>query len=271
MNPNGASRTGKTGFTLIEMIGVIAIMAILAAVIAPNALRMLDRAAERAEADTLHNLGEQTKLYLRDNGVPPTTAVPPFLPNWTSQLATYASLNPTDLLTNRRQMIRVYVIDPVAANQRAMFISSMRPGLALGPSTNAVDFAAVWKWNTNDLIASPPPAGWVAWNVANIEFLVVERVNLSSVYRTDLQSFTITLNNKGSVTASYNIVRANGTILNPVDILAGKTAVPSPILQPKDRLNLYQAAGGVTLDYSYMVSTSVKTFDFKDLIFWTPQ
>ena len=55
----------QKGFTLIEMIGVLAIMAILAAVITPNALRTLDRAAIRAEADTLHNLGDQVKNFLK--------------------------------------------------------------------------------------------------------------------------------------------------------------------------------------------------------------
>ena len=53
---------GAAGFTLIEMIGVLAIMAVLASVLVPNVLHTLDRAALSAEATTLANLGEQTKL-----------------------------------------------------------------------------------------------------------------------------------------------------------------------------------------------------------------
>jgi len=287
--------TSQSGFTLIEMIGVLAVMAIIAATITPNALRMLDRAAVRAEADTLHNLGEQVQLYLRDNGIAPTAA------NWNTVLATYASLSPADLLYNRRQNIpavppnnpltqtnvavangqnfitRVFVVDPVAANQRAMFISSMRNGVRLPnnllptptPTITAADFATIWSTINGSV---PTATGWnVAWNVANIEFLVIERVNLSSIYRTDLQNLSITLNNKGSVIVSYILVLANGTVQPAVNIAVGATTMPPLTLRPKDRLNLYRAADGVTLDYSYMVSTSPKTFDFKDGTNWTPQ
>jgi len=256
--------SGNQAFTLIEMVGVLAIMAILAAVIAPNALRTIERAATNAEADSLRALDDQVKQYLRDTANVPTAA------NWNTVLAPYASLSPADLLTNRRQMTRVFVPDPIVANQRAMFISSMRTGVALGPAATAAAFAAVWNWDTNNLAASPPPVGWNAWNKDNIEFLVIERVNLTSVYRTDLQSLTLTLNNKGSVPVSYNLVLADGTIQPWVDIAVGATATLAN-RHPKDRLNLYRAAGGMNLDYSYVVSTSGKTFDFKDAIYWLPQ
>jgi len=172
------------------MIGVLAIMAILAAVIAPNALRTLDRAAIRAEADTLHNLGEQVKLYLRDKGIEPTAA------NWDSVLATYASLSPTDLLYNRRQatngpITRLYVPDPVASNERALFLSSMRTGVALPSLANiSANFASIWNTTDGNV---PVAAGWNAWDASNIEFLVIERVNLATNYQTDVQTEAETL------------------------------------------------------------------------------
>ena len=255
-------------FTLIELIGVMAIISILASVLVPNMLRSIERVAVRAEADTLHALGEQVKLYLRDNGVPPLAAVPPSSPNWTTQLATYASLSSADILVNRRLGTRLYVPDPVAANQRAMLLSSMRAGLALPTAaTISANFQAIW--DTADGIV-PTTAGWGAWNATNVEFLLRERVNLASVYRVDLQALTVALNNKhATTTASYQVIQSSGTILPFVNLVAGATA-PILTLRPRDRLNLYRAAGGLTLDYSYVVSSTGKTFDFTTAG-WLPQ
>lgn len=259
-------RSGSA-FTLIEMIGVMAIMTILAGVLTPNILRSIERAAVRAEADTLHSLGEQVKLYLRDNTVPPTSAVPPTLPNWTTQLATYASLNSTDILTNRRQMTRLYVPDPVVANQRAMLLSSMRTGVAMPTAANiSANFQTIWNTVEGTV---PVSGGWGAWNANNIEYLVIERVNLAAVYRTDLQTFNVTLNNQAASTVSYQVIQANGTVLPVVNMAAGSTTAPALSLKPKDRINLYSAAGGVSLNYSYVVSNSGKTFDFTTS--WIPQ
>lgn len=255
-------------FTLIEMIGVLAIMTVLASVMTPNLLRSIERAAVRTEADNLRTLGEQMKLYLRDNATPPTTALPPTAPNWTSQLATYSSLSAADILTNRRRMNRLYVPDPVAANQRAMLVSSMRSGVAL-PSNAQISAGFTAIWNTAEG-SVPAAAGWSAWNTGNIEYLVIERVNFAAVYRADLQTFNVTLNNQGASTASYQVTQANGTVLPVVNLIAGASTAPALTLRPKDRLALYRAAGAVTLDYSYVVSTTGKTFDFSGTT-WTPQ
>jgi prepilin-type N-terminal cleavage/methylation domain-containing protein len=268
-HPEPAPRVERAaaGFTLIEMIGVLAIMTVLASVMTPNLLHSIERTAVRAEADNLRALGEEMKLYLRDNAAMPSTAVPPTVPNWTTQLATYSSLSSADILTNRRQMARLYVTDPVAANQRALLISSMRTGVALPTYGNvSTNFTAVW--NTADG-AVPVTAGWGAWNAGNIEYLVIERVSLAAVYRTDLQTFNVTLNNHGAVTTSYQVTQANGTVLPSVNLAAGASTAPALTLRPKDRLALYRAAGAVTLDYSYVVSTTGKTFDFTTT--WTPQ
>ena len=259
----------RRGFTLIEMIGVLAVMAILASVLAPNALRSLDRAAVTAEAQTLRNLGEQAKNYLRAQGVAPTAA------NWTVTIGGYADLSPSDIATNKRQMGRVYLTDPATVpTQRVIIISSMRTGLTLPTAANintAVRFQDIWQTADGSLPTALSWAGWAAWNAvaSSGDFLVIERVNLSPVYNTDLQSLTITLNNRAAATASYNIVLADGTVQAAVNVLAGGTAV-LPNRRPKERFNLYRAAGGVTLDYSYVLSSTGKTFDFNG-VNWIPQ
>lgn len=250
----------RLAFTLVEMIGVMAIMAILAGVMVPNVLRVIERTAVRAEADNLASIGDQMRLYLRDNATTPSTAT------WNTQLAVYSSLSATDILTNKRQMNRLYVPDPVTANQRAMVLSSMRNGVAL-PTLASVSSNFTAIWNTADGTV-PAVTGWTAWNSNNIEFLVIERVNFSDVYRTYLQTYTITLNNLAGTTASYQVTQANGTVLAAVNVAAGAT--PSLTLYPRDRVNLYRSAGAVTLVYSYVVSTTGKTFDFNGTN-WTPQ
>ncbi len=277
INRNPTSLCRRAGFTLVEMIGVLAILTILAGIITPNVLHTIERAAVRAEADNLRTLGGQIGLYLRDNTVMPTAAVPPALPNWTSQLATYSSLSSADILTNKRQMIRLYVPDPVAANQRAMLLSSMRTGVALPTAANvSANFQTIWSTADGSV---PVAAGWGAWNANNVEYLVIERVNLSSIYRTDLLSLTITLNNKTPVAAvppapavpatnaSYRITLANGTV-QAVQPVNSTVTVTLNAMRPRDRIDLYRAAG--VLDSSYVLSTNSKTFDFNGTN-WIPQ
>ena len=262
-------RRSPAGFSLIELIGVLAIIAILASVLTPNILRSLDRAAITAESGTIHNLGEQVKLYLRAMGVAPTPA------NWTTTVGTYADISPTDIATNKRQMGRVYLTDPAAVpTPRVIILSSMRTGLALPTAANistAVRFQDIWQTVDGALPTAVSWGGWAAWGaVANSnDYLLIERVNLSSVYNTDLQSLTLTLNNRAAAAASYNIVLADGTIQGAVNVPAGATAILAN-RRPRERCNLYRAAAGVTLDYSYVLSTTGKTFDFNG-VNWIPQ
>ena len=251
--------TGEAaGFTLIEMIGVLAIMAVLASVLVPNVLHSLDRAAISAEATTLAALGGQAKLYLQVPGILPTPA------NWT-----------TDIATNRRAMARGYLVDP-AANPapRFMLLSSMRAGLALPVAANittAAQFQSLWQTADNAVPTNASWGGWNAWSaVANSgDYLLIARVNLQPIYNTDLKSVTLSLNNRGAATASYNLVLPNGTSQNAVNVVAGGNAVLAGLL-PRTRLNLYRAASGVTLNYTYVVNATGRTFDF-DGTNWIPQ
>lgn len=282
-------------FTLIELIGVLAIMAIMAATVAPNALRALDRAAVRAETDSLHNLGQLAISYLRNKGVEPTAA------NWnsTTVLAPYAWLSPTDMLYNRRQQIpnltqpeatdpvranegnyitRVYVPDPTAANHRALLISSMRAGVKLpdnirpipAPTINSTDFAIIW--NTPDGTV-PALGAWSGW--ANYrDYLVIERINYNPVYATDLRDVSLTLKCTTATAGYYNIVLVDGSRLfssNQQITQAASPLIITPKRHPRERLDLYKS-DRVTLSYSYVISSdsSGYTFEF-DGTSWVPK
>lgn len=263
-----------TGFTLIEMIGVMAILTIMAAVLTPNVLHSIERAAVRAESDNLHTLGQEIGYYLRDNSV---GAVPswPTSPGyqsgtgWSFQLASYSSLNAADIQVNRRGMYRLYVAD--ANNHRALLISSMRNGVALPlPGQVTANFQGIWDTADGNV---PPGAGWGAWTAGaggNIEYLVIERVSLASVFQTDLQTYDMTINNNatGAVDHSYITVPAVG-LPSVVKLIPAGAAGITVSLKPRDRLNLYSDKSGTALNFVYVVSNSPKVFTYTT--YWAAQ
>ncbi len=256
-------------FTLIEMIGVLAIMAILAGVLVPNVLRSMDRAAVRAEAETLAALGEQTKLYLRINRVAPTAA------NWPTALGALADLAPVDIATNKRALARSFLVDPAATPApRVLILSSMRAGMTLPGAANittAAQFQSLWQTADKAVPTTASWSGWSAWSAVtgSGEYLLIERVNLAPIYATDLANVTLTLNHRGPATASYNLVQPNGVAGAAVPVVAGANVVLTG-LAPRTRLNLYRTAAGGTLNYTYIVGAAGRTFDF-DGTNWIPQ
>jgi hypothetical protein len=69
--------------------------------------------------------------------------------------------------------------------------------------------------------------------------------------------------------ASYKLVSGSGAAGPAVNVAAGAN-VMLPNQTPKTQISLYTAAGGVGLNYSYVISASGKTFDF-DGVNWIPQ
>jgi hypothetical protein len=275
-------------------------MTLLAAAIAPNALHMLDRAAVRAEAGTLHNLGEQVKLFLKANSwAPGLNPVPANRLPWNQDLGTFADISPADIATNNRQISRSYIYEPTATPKRVLILSNMRsdPTLLL-PIASDLNTTARFDdvWNTIDgqipALGVNSWAGWAPWrailNGKAGDYLVIERVNLAPIYSTDLVDLTLTLNNLNPVgnttTVSYNLVGTDGVTRKVGTIPPGPgTSVildlahlfPLSPPRPRERLDLFHqpAAGVKTLDYSYVLTSSSngKTFDFKDATSWVPQ
>ncbi len=256
------------GFSLLEVIGVLSIIAILSAVMAPNVVRSIDRVAVRSEGENLEVLGEQIKLRLRDTGSIPSPS------SWATDLADYSDLNQEEIEKNRRFMIRSYIRDTSEAPVvRVLILSSMRDGLDL-PSEGdlgASGFDDVWNTQNGDVPSSSSWSGWGSWASVDRaeEYLLIERVNLQSIYLTELKTFTITVNNLSGVSCSYNVVDSEGVSL-PLVNLPTNTSAPLTGFQKGERINLYRDVGGFSLGYSYVISRMGKSFDF-DGSNWIPQ
>ena len=243
----------SAAFTLIEMIGVLAIMSILASVLVPNVLRSMDRAAVRAEAETLKALGEQVRQYAKINGVPPA------LGTWNTDLGTLADLAAVDILTNRRGNQRRYVLDAGSPSPRLMIISSMRNGLQI-PAISAAQFQNVWQTADHAV-----PAGWGTWTVVSGsgEQLLIERVNLQGLYLSNPALVTITFNTAEATAAGRYSFRPPGATAD-----SGPYAiVPTRSFAPGTILTLYSNG---TANYTYAVGTVARTFDLKGST-WIPQ
>jgi general secretion pathway protein G len=63
----------KSGFTLVELIVVIAIIAVLAAVVAPNALRSIERARQSGTQEDFNSVKTASTAYFSDLGVYPAS------------------------------------------------------------------------------------------------------------------------------------------------------------------------------------------------------
>jgi prepilin-type N-terminal cleavage/methylation domain-containing protein len=267
---DNAPYLGKAAFTLIEMIGVMAIMAILATIMVPNVLRSIEQAALRVESEKLATLGEQLKLYLRANGTTVSaTNTPPTLPNWTSDLATFASLNQNQILTNGRQMTRLYVpeLAPPLVSQRALIVSSMRTGQALPLATTIrANFSNIWNWVEG---SAAPPAGFAVSWTPFLEYLKIERVN----YAPDFASRTVTLVNQSTTTTvRYRILTAAGGIREEFDILPKLSAASAVVpvvrqVNTRERLILMVQPGAIVA-HSILGILDHRTFEFSDTNGW---
>ena len=247
------SSRATAAFSLIEMIGVLAIMAIMASVLVPNVLRSMDRAAVRAEAETLKALGEQVRQYAKINGAPPA------LGTWHTDLGTLADIAAVDIFTNRRGNQRRYVLDAGSPSPRLMIISSMRNGLQI-PAITAAQFQTVWHTADHTV-----PAGWAAWTAVagSGEQLLIERVNLQGIYLSNPALVTLTFNTTEATAAGRYSFRPPGATADsgPYPIVPSRTFAPGTIL------TLYSNG---TPNYTYAVGTVARTFDLKGSS-WIPQ
>ena len=259
----------RNGFTLIEMIGVLAIIGVLATLMAPNAIRAIDRAAVKAEAATLATLAHSLKSYLAENAALPANA------SWTTALATYTDLNASSLATNKRQVARVLIYDPASVPApRALFLSGLRGGLTLPSSSNintAARFAALWDTPDGEI---PPTSSWSAWSTWNAvsgsaDYLLIERVNLKPIYLDELRPSSVALNNTTATPTSYEVYNRAGTKLAQSPIAPGASILLSQLAKG-DRVLVYANASYANLAYTHICEGQDTSFDLSDWIASAP-
>ena len=109
------------------------------------------------------------------------------------------------------------------------------------------------------------PPGWTTWNAAagSSEQLLIERVNLQSLYQTEPSLVTLTFNTSEATAAGRYSFRPPGATADsgPYAIVPSRTFAPGTIL------TLYSNG---TANYTYAVGTVARTFDLKGSS-WIPQ
>ncbi len=255
----------KTGFTLLEMIAVMAIIGILAATLAPNALRSIDRAAARAEAAALQDIAASLETYLIETKTLPTTS------NWHAQLAHYTDRGSAALQKNSRQQTRTLILDTSSSPApRAIFLSSMRVGLAAPPASSintATKFQTLWDTPEHALPDASTWSGWSKWRAVegSEDSLLIQRVNLRPIYADQLKTANIVLNNPNAATHSYRLYDASGSLVSSAAI-SPTSVVSLSSLARGDRIDFYSGASYSGLVYSYIVQGDDKSFDLSEWI-----
>lgn len=315
---SASSPRRRLGFTLIELIGVLAIIAILAATLTPNVIRATDRATIEAESTNLKAIASYLEDYARINGqlpAPPPQpyphlADPAYEPTWHDAVVSFSDRSPLDLLWNKRNAHRRYLVDP-ADPQRALLVSSMNASLPL-PAT--LNFGEVW--NTRDGDVNPNfGGGWIVNDAGR--FLVIHRINL----RSTLREYEVVLQNMSQRSGDAFAAGGNGqgnngngngnggsggngnngggngggdadedtggvvTPPNPRDAYYRVLTATGPSgytriaqgeiidldLRANDRVELYLDDNGVGLQLVHVVSTTGKVFTFTNQHVWVAQ
>lgn len=253
----------NAGFTLLEMIGVLAIMSILAATIAPNVIHSIDRAAVRAETENLSTLASYLKLYTKENGSLPTPS------NWSSALLNYADAGLADIETNKRGRDRAYFVDPASSPApRVMILSSMRNDLALPSSlSTSARFDDLWNTADGDIPPTSTWSGWSAWNAVDSasDYLVIQRINLTPLYQTDLKTWSVALNNPDVSIGGYELRDRDGNVVSSGQIPANDV-VTLTNLYNGDRVNIYSDSARTNLVFTHFVNNASTSFNLVDLI-----
>jgi hypothetical protein len=169
-------------------------------------------------------------------------------------------------------MVRRYVVDPVAANRRAMIISSMRTTMAGGPNYDlpsvatlraGTNFVNIWNWSPS-VSACPPTFNAGIWTAETTnDFLVIERVNYLSEYLSDVTVVSVGLNKlTGSAINPYYEIFAPGSATPRLSGTVVTSAVVLDVFRG-ELVRLYRGINSMApLDVVYVVDRPGRSFTF---------
>lgn len=172
----GPYRGGNAGLTVLGVIGAVAIMGIMVTVIAPPAIRMIDRAVAKSEEKHLDSFAEGLRRYIRIHKKIPVAASGQGL-SWSEAIATEINYPLKAIKVNERGYRRRYLAHPdffgddnelpfsqvqdgpVAsrpADPRIIMIGSTRYPLPLSPgSVTSSHFEEIWDTKPGEV-----PTSW---------------------------------------------------------------------------------------------------------------
>lgn len=220
-SPSSGTPSPRSGWTLIELLGVLAVVTILALAVAPALLKEAERRHRDREDLILRQLADGLQNHIaRWHTIPNHTT-------YASLIGAAIGMDPVNVVTNRRGLARIYVIDPTfrvgattnatlpytqtvagsaitPVNPRIVILSSL--SLAL-PSTitngfapSSTTFNAIWSTAANQV-----PSGWT-WNGDGAD-LKIQRINLEPLF------IPLTLNNNSATYGRYALDNTNHVAL----------------------------------------------------------
>lgn len=212
-------RAGWRAFTLVEMVAVLAVIAVLSVVIVPVLIKVFDQMAKTAEEKRMKVMIDGLKGHiLRNRNVPGGDT-------FAAAIGGEIGMEPDTVLTNARDLRRVYLIDPDLTNtlpipftqtwrgvtndmprlMGVMLISStfqdLPTNLVSGFAVSSDAFSNAWYTVEGEM-----PAGW-GWE-GDPEDLTMERLNLRDLFvdvTLNYDTWTVSFTNRGRFTVDNSL------------------------------------------------------------------
>jgi type II secretory pathway pseudopilin PulG len=179
----------EEGFSVIELVGVLTIISLIAVAAAPAFIKRIDHDFRTTERQTLQKLASGLKESCVRKLQIPTG------PNWAATIASNLDLNISQVSTNSRKHLRLFVQDPgftvngaslpyaqgggatvAPVNARGMILSTAAVPLPDLSSISGADFTNIWTTANGT-----KPTALTSWTGTG-EDLVIERVEFAPIF-----------------------------------------------------------------------------------------